>query len=108
MNIKLNEKGLNKVTGGSGEYNKLIKDINTIKDDLPSFCKFAIYEWDYTNAYKKLDDCVIALKCDNKAEAKQCLNSAIASLKIISTKYHNLSYLLDTVINNLTSMCNRI
>ena len=90
MTNKIIDNDLNKVSGGTGEFNSIAEDINNIKQKFINLCHSIQSDSYYDRIIKHFEECVKQLSANNAAGAKSHLSSITSTLRSLASTYPGL------------------
>ena len=99
MTDKIKDNDLNKVSGGQGEYNSIVEDINTIKQKFINQCHSIQSNSYYERIINHFDECAKQLSANNAAGAKSHLSSINSTLRSLASTYPGLEPSFTKIIN---------
>ena len=106
--IQIKDEELNKVSGGKGEYNSVIDDVTSLKQDLNNRCASINTFPDFKSVITSLEGSINDLTYNNTESAKRQLSNASQILADLSTKYKDLESALLSFMNQLVYIITRI
>ena len=104
MSNKIKDNDLNKVSGGQGEYNSIIEDINNIKQKFINLCHSIQSNSYYDRIINHFDECSKQLSGNNAAAAKSQLSSITSTLRSLASTYPGLEPSFTKIIKLLNDI----